>query len=251
MPSGSPLIPTRRGCPSTSPPSPRRTPTRTATSRRAFSATQRTLTRWSTGPSAISSAKNATNNDGGGGGRSRSEPYEPKPKDKQRGARGGSGKHGAGSERHSSPLRGDPRLQPARVEGAPFSAGNGGGYASDDSRGRDRRSRREQQRDPRNARGKTGRGDGGARSGGDRHKWQREMHNRGAESDASGSRPALGGAPVARVWMSPVTKPSRPPGGGPRWSAASCLALGAGCWAPRRYLSLCRPALPPLRWSTC
>jgi len=134
-------------------------------------------------------AKNAANHDGGGGGRSRSE---PKPKNKQRSARGGSGKHGAGSERHSSPPRGDRRDSNQRESRGRPSAGNGG-YASDDSRGRDRRSRREQQRDPRDARGKTGRGDGGARGGGDRHKGQRETHNRGAESDASGSDSAGAG----------------------------------------------------------
>jgi len=134
-------------------------------------------------------AKNAANNDGGGGGRSRSE---PKPKDKQRGARGGSGKHGAGSERHSSPPRGDRRDSNQRESRGRPSANNGG-YASDDSRGRDRRPRREQQRDPRDARGKTGRGDGGARCGGDRHKGQRETHHRGAESDASGSNSAGAG----------------------------------------------------------
>ena len=218
MPSGSPLIPTRRGCPSTSPPSPKRTPTRTATSRRASSATRSTLTRWSTAPSAISSPRTPPTTTEAAAAAAGLGP-SPSPRTSSAARAAGLASTAlevSGTARRRARDRRDSNQRESR--GRP-SAGNGG-YASDDSRGRDRRSRREQQRDPRDARGKTGRGDGGARGGGDRHKGQRETHNRGAESDASGSDLAGAGHWAARQWPG-VTKPSRPPGGSPRWSAAS------------------------------
>jgi len=175
-------------------------------------------------------AKNAAYNDGGSGGRSRSE---PKLKDKQRGARGGSGKHGAGSERHSSPPRGDRRDSNQRESRGRPSASNGG-YASDDSRlarPRPPPAPRVAARPSRRARQDWARRRRRSRQQRPPQRAARDAPSRrgvGRQRLRLSRRRPLGGAPVARVWMSSVTKPSRPPGGSPRWSAASCLAHAAG-----------------------
>jgi hypothetical protein len=137
---------------------------------------------------------------GGGFGAARQDRYKPEPrrKDKQRGARGGSDKRGSPRGDRRDPDQREPRGRSTR--------GNGG-HESDDSRGG--HAGHEQRREPRDVRGKAargeqdrngggGRGGGGGGRGGGRPEYDRRQHGessrqgqrearRGAQSDASSS----------------------------------------------------------------
>jgi len=251
MPSGSPLIPTRRGCPSTSPPSPKRTPTRTATSRRASSATRSTLTRWSTGPSAISSPRTPpTTTEAAAAAAGLGPSSSP---------RTSSAARAAGLASTALGVSGTARRR-AATAATPTSASRGGALRP--AMAATRATTRAAETAARAASSSATLATRAARLGAATAALKAEAAATTTKGSARRTIAARSRTPAALTQLAQATR--RRAGGpgvdvtchkiisatGGEPSLVGGVVLGARCWAPRRYLSLCRPALPLLRWST-